>query len=160
MMRAMFRSPLLFSLPCVALALVLGGCAPIAPHRLVSSGQLMKALEEGRQVRAVIFYSRCKMMVDGKGQPSPDTTGGITLQAFEHFGSGVTGNELAYTAVTTTRLLVHSHYGTVYDYVRLKVGFDGEVEVAARYLKPPTLEVVLEETFHCRVDDGVRLFAD
>ncbi len=158
MMRAMLHQSAAVTLP-VALALALGGCAT-APRRLLSSSQLMTALQEGRQVRAVILYGRCKMMIDGKGQISPDATGGITVQAFEHFGSGVTGNEPSYTAVASTRVLIHSKYGPVYDYVRLKIGYDGEIEVAAKYLKPPSLEVIMEESFHCRVDDGVRLFAD
>jgi len=155
MMRPMLRT----SIPCAALCLALAACAT-APRRIVSSGQLLTALEEGRQVRAVILYGRCKMMIDGKGQIAPDSMGGITVQSFEHFASGVTGNELAYTAISSTRLLVHSKYGPVEDYVRMRIGFDGEIEVAAKYLKLPAREVVMEETFHCRVGEGVRLFAD
>jgi hypothetical protein len=147
------------SIAAAALCFTLAGCAS-APRRLVSSSQLLTALQEGRQVRAVVSYARCAMMVDGKGQISPDATGGLTVQAFEHFASGVAGNDLAYTAVSETRVIVHSRYGAVLDYVRMRISSDGKVEVTAKYLKPPALEPVMEETFRCQVGDSVRLFAD
>jgi len=155
MMRLMRRT----SIPAALLCFTLAACAS-APRRLGSSSELMAALEEGRQVRAVVLYGRCKMMIDGKRQPAPDSTGGLTVQAFEHFATGVVGNDRAYTAVSGARVLVHSRYGAVYDYVRLRITYDGEVEVTAKDLKPPALEPVMEETFHCQVGDSVRLFAD
>ncbi len=158
MLPAMRSMPLL-SILAAALCSTLAGCAA-GPRRIGSESELLTALEQGKQVRAVVLYARCKMMVDGKGQIPPDATGGLTVQGFEHFASGVANNELAYTAVSASRILVHSRYGAVHDYVRLRVGFDGDVEVTAKYLKPPALEVVMEETFHCKVGDAVRFFAD
>ena len=42
----------------------------------------------------------------------------------------------------------------------MRITYDREVEVTAKYLKPPALEPLMEESFHCRIGEGVRLFAD
>ncbi len=130
-----------------------------APRRLESPAALLAALEAGAQVHAVVRYARCGLSVEGRPQPAPDVVGGLSVVAFEHFSRGVVRNERAYTAVSETRLIVHPRHGPVQNYARLRIYEDGEVEVTAKYLKPPALEVVMDETFTCRLGEGVQLYS-
>lgn len=139
--------------------LLLTACAH-TPRPLPRHADLLTALEQGRAVRAVVHYARCQLFVDGKEEPSVDAVGGLQVAAFEHFAKGVVRNDRAYTAISETRTIVHPRYGAVSNYARLRLYEDGEVEVTAKYLKPPALEVVMDETFKCRLGDAVQLFAD
>lgn len=140
-------------------ALMVVSCAH-APRPLPTAPELLAALEAGRPVRAVVHYARCTLVVDGKEEPSPDAVGGLSVAAFEHFARGVVRNARAYTAISETRLIVHPRYGAVYNYARLRLYEDGEVEVNARYLQPPAMTTVMDETFTCRLGDAVQLFTD
>jgi hypothetical protein len=143
-----------------AAALLLFTACVHGPRSLPRHADVLAALEEGRAVRAVVHYGRCQLFVDGKEEPSVDAVGGLAVAAVEHFAKGVVHNDRAYTAISETRTIVHPRYGAVSNYARLRLFEDGEVEVTAKYLKPPALEVVMDETFKCRLGDAVQLFAD
>lgn len=128
-----------------------------SPQRLHDPGALLAALEAGGEVRAVVRYGRCALAEAGRERPGPDVTGGLTVTAFEHFARGTIGNERAYTATSASQLIVHPRHGPVVNYARLRVYQDGEVEVGVKYLAPPDLRPVMEETFRCRLGDGVDL---
>jgi VirK protein len=133
---------------------VLAGCVH-GPIELSTAKQTLEALTAGQRVRVVIGYQRCGLKVEGKPEPAPDAIGGFEVGAFEYFARGVVHNERAYTALSETKTIVHPRYGAVQNYVRLRVYEDGEVELVAKYLRPPALEVVMDETFTCRLGDAV-----
>jgi len=141
------------------LALVLAGCAGLAarpaPRLLPSAAAVGAALAEGREVKAVLRYARCTLLgEDGAERPGPDVTGGMTIAAFERFAAGTVGNAGAYLATSQSQLIGHPRHGHVVNYVRLRIEDGGRVGVTARYLRPPALEVVMDETFTCAVDEG------
>lgn len=137
--------------------------ASAASRPLESYASLVRALDEGASVRAVLHYAQMTLTVDGKEVPAPDAVGGMPLTEWERFAAGVVRNPKAYVAASETVLIAHPRYGHVLNYVRLRIYEDGAVEVTARYLMPTTYEVVMDETFRGRIagrdkKGGVRLF--
>lgn len=112
---------------------------------------LMGALKEGKEVRAVLHYGHCRLVIDGKDSKSPDAIGGMTIGTFEYFAAGSIGNPKAYVTTSETVLISHPSRGYVYNYVKLKVYDDNAVDVVARYLNPSTFEVVMDEIFYAQM---------
>jgi hypothetical protein len=129
------------------------------PRRLTRFSDLMKAATSGSDLRAVLDYARCKLMVDGKEEPSVKAIGGMTFTAWEFFEKGVVRNPKAYLTSSETILIAHPRYGYVYNYVKVRIYEDDAVEIIARYLKTGTMEVVMDETFLGKLGEGVQVFA-
>ncbi len=125
-----------------------------APARLSSYADVKRHLMAGGDVRVVIEYKKTSLTVEGKEEPAPDAVGGMTLDAYETFAKGVVRNEKEYLATSHTALIGHPRHGHVYNYVRLRLYEDGSAELTARYLKPTTFEIVMDETFRGRLSDG------
>lgn len=148
------------------LALVsLSATALAKPQRLVDYNAFWRALKAGEQVRVVVEYAKCTLTLDGKVVPAPDATGGTVFESWEQFAKGVVRNEKAYVASSHTVLIAHPRYGHVLNYVRFRIYEDGAVEITARYLKPDTFEIVMDETFtggisNGKDEKGVHLFVD
>lgn len=145
---------------------LLAHAAMAAPARLGSYPAFWDALKAGKQVRAVIEYKKTVLTLDGKETPAPDATGGMEFKAWEQFAKGVVRNDRAYVAVSHTVLIDMPRYGGhVFNYVRLRIYEDGQVEITARYLKPNTYEILMDERFMGRISNGrdqngVHLFAE
>jgi hypothetical protein len=141
---------------------------PIALHaqqRLLSFDDLLSALANGKNVRVVIHYAKCQLVIDSVEQKAPDAIGGMDLSTFEYFAPGVVHPTKGYLASSKAVLIHHPRHGYVQNYVRLRAYDDGTVEITARYLVPGTMEVVMDETFHGRLsagndDEGVSFFAN
>ena len=112
---------------------------------------LLAALKEGKEVRAVLHYSHCRLVIDGKESKAPDAIGGMTFGTFEYFAAGSIGNPRAFVTTSETVLISHPSRGYVYNYVKLKVYEDNAVEIVARYLNPSTFEVVMDEIFFAQM---------
>lgn len=132
----------------------LASLAVAAPQRLDTYQKLMAALEAGKEVRVVIHYAKTKLKVDGKDQPAPDAIGGMKVGEWEQFAKGVVRNPQAYVAFSETVLIAHPGYGTVLNYVRLRVMEDGTVQITARYYDPKTYEIKMDETFTGEISNG------
>lgn len=133
--------------------------------RLENYPKLIEALRTGHAVRAVIQYAKCTLTIDGKAEKAPDATGGMDFRAWEQFARGVVRNKLEYVAISESVLIAHPSYGYVTNYVKLRIFEDNAVEIIARYLKPATQEVVMDEKFTAKISNGkdeeaVSLFAD
>ena len=129
------------------------------PHKLTRFPDVLKAATSGASLRAVLDYSRCKLMVDGKEEPSPKAIGGMAFSAWEFFDKGVVRNPKAYLTSSETILIAHPRYGYVFNYVKVRLYDNDSVEIVARYLKPGTYEAVMDETFLGKLGEGVALFA-
>jgi hypothetical protein len=149
------------SLLAASLAL---GILAAPPQRLATYDDLMSAALQGRQIRAVIDYSKTVMVIDGKEEKAPAAIGGMTFMNWEQFAPGVVRNKLAYLVSSETHLISHPRHGHVFNYVRLRIYSDGKVEITAQYLKNGALEIVMDETFKGSLSSGkdshgVSLFA-
>jgi hypothetical protein len=116
--------------------------------------QLMFALRTGSEVRAVIYYSRCKLIVDSVETKAPDAIGGMSFATFEYFAPNSVRNPKAFVTTSQTMLISHPRQGHVYNYVKIKVYEDDNVEINAKYLNPTTYQVVMDETFYGKISSG------
>lgn len=122
--------------------------------------QLMNALKAGKSVKAVIYYGKCKLFSDGvEEKESVDAIGGLKFDTYEYFDTSVfKGRVPSFVTTSQTVLINQSHYGYVYNYVKIKVRIDNSVEITARYLRPrkfsAKFKVVMDETFKGTINDG------
>lgn len=116
--------------------------------------QLMFALRTGSDVRAVIYYSRCKLIVDTVETKAPDAIGGMSFNTFEYFAANSVRNPKAFVTTSQTVLISHPRHGQVYNYVKIEVYEDDNVEINAKYLNPMTYQVVMDETFYGKISAG------
>ena len=116
--------------------------------------QLMFALRTGSEVRAVIYYSRCKLIVDSVETKAPDAVGGMVLNTFEFFAPNAVKNAKAFVTSSQTILISHPRQGHVYNYVKMRIYEDNSVEINAKYLNPTTYQVVMDETFYGVISAG------
>ncbi|MEI8204155.1 MAG: VirK family protein [Bacteroidota bacterium] len=122
--------------------------------------ELMTALKAGKSVKAIIYYGKCKLISDGvEKTESPNAIGGMKLETFEYFDSSVFKNKVpTFVTSSQTVLINHSHYGYVYNYIKIKVRIDNSVEITARYLKPrkfsSKFKIVMDETFKSKIYNG------
>lgn len=132
------------------------------PRELTTFSALMDALKGGYSVRAVYTYREMTLDVDGETVAAPDAIGGKEISDWEWFAAGLIRNPRAYVAFSETTLIAHPSHGHVQNYVRTRVYEDGTVEITARYLKGPNLEIVMDETFRGKIGagNGARFFAD
>lgn len=122
--------------------------------------QMMTALKAGKSVKAVIYYGKCKLFSDGiEEKESVDAIGGMKFDTYEYFDTSVfKGRVPSFVTTSQTVLINQSHYGYVYNYVKIKVRIDNTVEITARYLRPrkfsAKFKVVMDETFKGTINDG------
>ena len=115
---------------------------------LKSFNEIFSSLQDGKRVRLVVHYDKCRLTINGKEEKSPDAVGGMDLNSFEYFAKGSVKNERAFVTSSETILISHPRYGYVYNYIKLRVYDDNEVEIIARYLDPKTFEVKMDESFY------------
>jgi hypothetical protein len=123
-------------------------------NQLRDFAQLMRALNNGAEVRAVIRYAQCKLIADSVEIKAPDAVGGLSLSTFEYFAKMSVRNPRSFVSSSQTVLISHPRYGTVLNYVRLKIFEDGNVEITARYLSPTSYQIVMDETFYGGISSG------
>ena len=124
------------------------------PAQLKNYDELMSALKSGESVKAVIYYGKTKLIIEGKEEEAPNATGGMALNTWEYFDRGVIKNEKAYVTSSESVLIGHGYYGYVYNYAKLRIYEDDKVEIIARYLDPKTFDVKMDETFTSSINNG------
>jgi hypothetical protein len=132
-------------------------------HQIKSFNELLKELKLGSEVRLVVEYKKCKLFIDSVEVNSVDAIGGMNISTFEYFAKGSIKNEKSFIAFSENVLISHKRYGYVYNYVKFRVYEDEQVEIVVRYLKTHTFEAVMDEVFHCQInnlmnDGGVYFF--
>ena len=141
------------------LVLLLTSSLSIAQKQIQNFDQLLDALKNGKSIKTVIYYGKCKLFSDGKEEDkSPDAIGGMPFDTYEYFDSSVfKGRVPSFITTSQTILINHPGYGYVYNYVKIKVRKDNSIEITARYLKPRWLskkyKVVMDETFKGTIND-------
>ena len=126
-----------------------------ATSQVVSFDDLLGALVRGERVRAVFHFQRCALTSDGQTQEhGPDAIGAMPLDTFEYFAPGSVGNKVGYLSFSSSVLVRHPSYGTIYNYCKVRASVDGQVRMSAQFLKADSLEVVMDETFTTRLDTG------
>ncbi len=83
--------------------------------QLKSFDELMRSLKAGKEVRAVIHYAKCKLVIDSVETTSPDAVGGMSLSTFEYFARMSVRNPKAFVSSSETVLISHPRYGYVHN---------------------------------------------
>lgn len=135
------------------------------PKLITDFTSLMNELKSGKEIRVIIDYGKCRLIIEGEESDAPKAIGGMSMDTFEFFDVGVVRNELAYVTSSETVLIGHPFYGYVYNYAKLRIYSDNSVEIIARYLDPNTYEVKMDETFKTMINNsenegGVSLFCE
>jgi len=124
-------------------------------RQLKSFEQLMTSLKSGKEVRAIVYYAKCRLIADSMEVKSPEAFGGMSLKTFEYFAPMSVRNPKAFVTSSETVLITHPRHGYVRNYVKIKIFEDDKVEITARYLTPSTLQIVMDETFYGAISTGV-----
>lgn len=124
-------------------------------NQIKNFDSLMEALNKGKDVKAIIHYAKCKLVIDSVETEAPDAIGGMLLNTFEYFAKMSINNPNAFVTSSETVLITHRKRGFVYNYVKIKIFDNNKVEITAKYLLPNTLEVVMDETFYTEINDGI-----
>lgn len=106
--------------------------------------------------------SACKLASTGKpascygnAKDGMDAIGGMKLETWEQFGTGITGkraDKRTYLAASETKLI--SIRGFVLNYGSVRVYDDGEVLVKVNYLDPKDYGIKMDEMFRCRISQS------
>lgn len=122
--------------------------------QITTFDELFTSLKNGYDVRVVVEYQKCKLFIDSAEVNSVNAIGGMDISTFEYFAKGSIRNEKAYLVFSENVLISHKKYGYVYNYAKFRVFEDNEVEITARYLKTGNYEVVMDEVFYCKINNG------
>lgn len=124
-------------------------------RQLTAFDAVLKALDSGHLVRMVVHYKDCQLVSDNKiAEHVPDAVGGMTIDTFEYFAPGSVGNQQGFISASKTILIQHPTRGMVHNYAKVRIHADDKVQIMVRYLKPGTLEVVMDESFYTTIADG------
>ncbi|MCX6133891.1 MAG: hypothetical protein NTU47_08765 [Ignavibacteriales bacterium] len=130
-------------------------CGTTAQIKMLKNfDQLMFALRTGSEARAVIYYARCKLIIDSVETKAPDAVGGMSISTYEYFAPNSVRNPKAFVTTSQTMLISHPKQGHVYNYVKIKIYEDNAVEINAKYLNPTTYQVLMDETFYGAISAG------
>jgi hypothetical protein len=122
--------------------------------QITTFDELITSLQNGCDVRVIVEYQKCKLFIDSNEVNSVNAIGGMDISTFEYFAKGSIRNEKAYLVFSENVLISHKKYGYVYNYAKFRVFEDNEVEITARYLRTDNFEVVMDEVFYCKINNG------
>jgi len=121
---------------------------------------LMYHLKKGKSIQAVLHYAKCDLYVDSmKQERTINAIGGMPIEVYEYFGKNLFGNEHAFISTSETKLIENPlGEGYVYNYVKMKIYDNNQVDIFARYLNPKTYKETMSEKFvgqiHSKDNDG------
>ncbi|RDI42689.1 VirK family protein [Aquicella lusitana] len=127
-----------------------------APKTLTNYEQLLQALEQGDEVRAIIHMDKCtvnKADVKGAADIGGSSTR-INFTLFSHYKVPVNGQEKYTVATSQTLFTEHRAFGPVYAYGRLRVFEDNSAEFHAAYYDPKTYELKGAVNYNCHLGNG------
>jgi hypothetical protein len=121
--------------------------------------QIKKDLFDGNKLRFVFDYEKMNLYINGQLQSkSPNAVGGFDIEIFEYFGPFVANNPVPYIAASSNALIIHSRYGVIYNYGKLRIYEDNRIEVGVVYIDVKTTNIVFQETFNATLpSDAVRV---
>ena len=136
--------------------LLLVGSLVYGQKQLNNIEELMSTLNSGKQVRMVIYYSKCQLISDNEIEDKvPAAVGGMTINVYEYFEKGAVRNDQAFVVFSESKLIRYPKgEGYVYNYVKVKITDDNKVKVTAEYLSPINFSVMMTENFFTDINDG------
>jgi hypothetical protein len=126
------------------------------PKRIKHFNNLVESLNAGGRVRVVLHYAKCRLVTDNPDQISaPDAIAGMDIDTFEYFAPGAAHNIKAFLVFSQMKLIQNPKgKGFVYNYGKVRISENDSVIVSAKYLNPKNFNVVMDETFLGKMNDG------
>src|SRR5579872_2572575 len=113
---------------------------------------LLNSLSQGHSVRAIMYVNKCS--IASATNASNDVIAGMNFTVFNKYAVTV-GTQLKNAiAISDNKLVEHSKFGPVYNYVRLRVFEDNSVEIFSEYLDPTTYKQLGSMTANCAISNG------
>ncbi len=138
----------------VIIAVMFSQITSASPHKiLLSYADLLGAVKNGDNVRAVMTLSKC---IPSSHSVDNDNSalGGMDFTNFNKYQTVIDGQQKNIIATSTNIIVEHNQLGTIYDYVRLRVFEDNSAELFSEYLDPKTYTRLGSRSFHCHLSDG------
>lgn len=143
--------------PLLSTALVLSMLCPCAYAQskiIPNYDQLVTALQQGENVRAMIYLDQCQLKKRGKLFLA-DITGAFTRMDFTQFGYYKVltdqGKDRYAAAASYTTMTEHRDYGLITGYARIRIFDDNTGEFHVSHYDAKTLELRDEMNFICKV---------
>jgi hypothetical protein len=111
--------------------------------------QIKSDLFSGNKLRFIIDYEKMNLYMNGTLQAkSPNAVGGFEIDIFEYFGPFVANNPIPYIAASSNAMIIHSRYGVIYNYGKLRIYENNRFEVGVVYIDVKSTNIVFQETFN------------
>jgi hypothetical protein len=125
-------------------------------HQIKDFDELMEVLKAGKTVNTVLHYAKCELYVDGeKSDRKIDAIGGMPIDVYEYFSKNLFGNPHAFVSSSQTKLIQNPKgKGYVYNYVKVRIYDNNQVDIIARYLHPKNYKEKMAEKFVGTINDG------
>jgi hypothetical protein len=131
-------------------------------NNLADYDKIKNDLFNGKKLRFVFYYEKMSLYINGTLEPkSPNAVGGFDIDVFEYFGENVANNPVPYIAASSTVLIIHSRYGIINNYGKLRIFENNKIEVGVVYIDVKSTSIVFEEKFNTTLpNDAVRVFTN
>lgn len=123
---------------------------------------LLEALSKGHEVRAIISLGECHTEGESAAKSS-NHIGGMNFTQFNKYQISINNKPTNMIATSINMLVESAQHGPVYNYVRLRVFENNQVEMASMFLHPQDYSVISKTTFQCAISNdnehhGIRLY--
>lgn len=136
------------------LLILFGQTVNAAPAKTITNyADLLSSISQGDSVRAVMFLNKCSVS-NKTTTNSVDVIAAMNFNIFNKYQVTIGSQQKNTIATSITTLVEHNKYGTVYNYVRLRIFEDNSAEVFSEYLDPTTYKQLGSLTFNCAVSNG------
>ena len=128
-------------------------------YEMLNFEQVKESLFKGNRLRIIMNFNKMDLYIGGQQLNKPDALSSFDIEIFEYFGKYAAGqNEQAYIATSHSALIIHARYGVIYNYGKVRMYENNNVQVDVVYLDPNSFQTVFEETFNSTLDSGAVYF--
>lgn len=130
----------------------------VAQTQIKNFDELMKALKNGKEEKAVFHYGQYQLISDNEiSKDSINAIGGMPVSTWEYFAPGAVYNKKAFLVASESRLISNpkADKGFVHNYVKMKAYDDNSVKITAKYINPQTFEETMSENFFGEINNGL-----
>lgn len=129
-------------------------------NSLADYNKIKNDLFNGKKLRFIFHYEKMNLYINETLEPkSPDAVGGFDIDIFEYFGQFVANNPVPYIAASSTALIIHSRYGIINNYGKLRIYENNVIEVGVVYIDVKSTNIVFQEKFNTTLpSDAVHVF--
>ncbi|MBX3708798.1 MAG: hypothetical protein KIT56_08950 [Gammaproteobacteria bacterium] len=135
-------------------------CVHANTKLLVNYNQLLQALDQGDDVRAILYLDKCTLKKSGNTKilnSKLDTERAsmrMNFNIYSHYKVKVDAQHERYAIATSNTILTeHRDFGPVYAYGRLRIFGDNSAEFHAAYYHPQTYELKGEADYLCQISN-------